>query len=108
MTKKELDEYTKQLEEYGIKVIVNGEQYEAYKGTLQDEIEKQSKYIEMLQNNIEKLAEEKINLQDRINKATEYIEKLVIDNENIFYIENSIICAPEEMINKLYKILKGK
>ena len=35
-----------------IKIVVNGEQYEAYKGTLQDEIKKQNKYIKMLLNNI--------------------------------------------------------
>lgn len=44
----------KEREIDGIRIVVNGEQYEAYKGTLQDQI---------------------VELQDRIDKAVEIIKK---------------------------------
>lgn len=56
---KELEEKLKLAKEqdlYGIKIVANREQYEAYKGTLQDQIEE---------------------LQERIDKAIEYIEEAI-------------------------------
>lgn len=61
---------SKEREIDGIKIVVNGEQYEAYKGTLQDKIKKQNKYIEMLQNNIEHLVKENKESKER-NEALE-------------------------------------
>lgn len=75
---------SKEREIDGIKIVVNGEQYEAYKGTLQDKIKKQNKYIEMLQNNIEKLVEENKKLNNVIYK--DYVVK-DLENKN-YWLKN--------------------
>lgn len=80
----------KEREIDGIKIVVNGEQYEAYKGTLQDKIKKQNKYIEMLQNNIEKLVEENKKLNNIIYK--DYVVK-DLENKN-YWLKND---------NRVYK-----
>lgn len=61
---KELEKKLKLAKEqdlYGIKIVVNKEQYEAYKGTLQEQIEE---------------------LQDKIDKAIDILEKRINKTEN--------------------------
>ena len=87
-----------------IKIVVNGEQYEAYKGTLQDEIKKQNKYIKMLLNNIEKLVEENGEKAGKINKAINYIETKS-EKQYGFNFEYNL---KETEIQDLLDILKGE
>lgn len=81
---KELEEKLKLAKEqdlYEIKIVANGEQYEAYKGTLQDQINE---------------------LQDRIDKAIEYIETKSEKQYGFNYEYN----LEEAEVQDLLKILK--
>lgn len=86
---------SKEREIDGIRIVLNREQYETYKGTLQDQISE---------------------LQNRIDKVIEYIETLekreaykIVDNEN--GVPSLVVDNEEYLVlckyNKLLNILKG-
>jgi hypothetical protein len=73
----------KEREIDGIRIVLNGEQYEEYKGTLQDQINE---------------------LQDRIDKAIEYIENDLIPYGNEYHWDNASL---EDEVKELLDILRG-